>query len=68
MNTTEMKDPATWPDLAESLYAFLTGRGATIEYSFEHMDIYVPHSTAGDSSQAKWTLNGTLRVRTSETR
>jgi hypothetical protein len=35
----------TWPELAEGLYAFLTGRGATIEYSFNHMTVMVPRDT-----------------------
>ncbi len=56
----------TWPELAEGLYGFLTGRGATIEYEFEHMDVLVPRDTGADAPQARWHVNGTLRVRTSE--
>lgn len=57
-----------WPELAEGLYGFLTGRGATIEYTFENMEINVPSSTAPDAPSAKWRLNGALRIRTTETR
>ena len=56
----------TWPELAEGLYSFLTGRGATIEYHFDKLEIGVPSSTQTDSSTAQWKLNGTIRVRTSE--
>jgi hypothetical protein len=58
----------TWPELAEGLYAFLTGRGATIEYTFDNMQIGVPSSTAHDATSALWKVNGTVRIRTSETK
>jgi hypothetical protein len=60
------KQTTTWPELAEGLYGFLTGRGATIEYAFDNMEIGVPASTASDAPSAKWRVNGTLRVKTSE--
>jgi len=66
MNTNGTKQTTTWPELAEGLYGFLTGRGATIEYAFDHMEISVPSSTSADASSATWRLNGTLRVRTTE--
>ena len=56
----------TWPELAEGLYSFLTGRGATIEYSFDNLQVWVPSSTSHEASSAQWKLNGTLRIRTSE--
>jgi hypothetical protein len=56
----------TWPELAESLYAFLTGRGATIEYGFDNMEIWVPSTAYPESPAARWKVHGTLRVRTSE--
>lgn len=56
----------TWPELAEGLYSFLTGRGARIEYHFEDMTIGVPSSAHPDSPQATWRLNGGLAIRTTE--
>ncbi len=56
----------TWPELAEGLYSFLTGRGATIEYNFDNMEVWVPSSTGHDVSSARWKVNGTVRIRTSE--
>jgi hypothetical protein len=54
----------TWPDLAANLYDKLTGRGAEITYQFENMEIFVPSHVAESAPQARWKLNGTLRIRT----
>lgn len=56
----------TWPDLAENLYERLTGRGATITYSFDEFTLEVPRSTAPDAPRAVWRVHGTLNIRTSE--
>lgn len=56
----------TWPDLAEGLYSFLTGRGATIEYTFDDMTVLVPRDTGPEAPQARWRVDGTLRIRTWE--
>ncbi len=59
-------DVTTWPQLAEGLYSFLTGRGAMIEYAFDNMEVMVPRDTGPEAPGAKWRINGTLRIRTSE--
>ncbi len=56
----------TWPHLAEGLYNFLTGHGATIEYQFDNMEVSVPRDTSSNAPSALWKLNGTIRVRTYE--
>ena len=68
MTPTNTRNPevTTWPHLAEGLYDFLTGRGATIEYAFENMEVMVPRDTGPEAPAAKWRVNGTLRIRTSE--
>ncbi len=67
MSTPELQpETTTWPEFAEGLYAFLTGRGATIEYDLDHLEILVPRHAGDDSPRAKWQLNGTIRIRTSE--
>ncbi|MBD5606495.1 MAG: hypothetical protein IAI48_15605, partial [Candidatus Eremiobacteraeota bacterium] len=48
----------SWPELAEGRYSFLTGRGATIEYTFHNIQIHVPRTTHADSPSALWKLNG----------
>tara|TARA_B100000745_G_scaffold251254_1_gene173383 strand:- start:474 stop:743 length:270 start_codon:yes stop_codon:yes gene_type:complete len=59
-------DIGTWTQLAESLYEFLNRRGTTIEYSFLNMEVMVPKTTGSDAPQAKWNLNGSMRLRTWE--
>jgi hypothetical protein len=67
MTTTETQpEPTTWPEFAEGLYGFLTGRGATIEYDLDQLEILVPRHAADSSPRAKWQLNGKIRIRTSE--
>ena len=56
----------TWPELAIGLYERLTGRGAEIAYEFEEMYIDVPDKVGEDASHARWRLDGTLTIRTSE--
>jgi hypothetical protein len=63
---TTNNQTTTWPELAEGLYAFLTGRGATIEYVFDNMEVYVPSSTHPDAPAARWKVNGGIKIRTSE--
>lgn len=66
MSTSETQSPENWPALAESLWAFLTGRSAEISYHFEDMLIEVPRDTAANSPRATWRLHGTLRIATAE--
>jgi hypothetical protein len=66
MADTTTPGTTTWPELAEGLYGFLTGRGATIEYHFEDMEIGVPSSAHADAVRATWKVNGALKIRTSE--
>ena len=56
-------------DIAEfgkELWSYLTGKGATIEYSFVDMSVEVPRSTGADAQRATWKLNGTLRIKTTD--
>ncbi len=58
------QDTNSWPELAIGLYDKLTGRDAEISYSFDDFELHIPSSTASDASQAKWKMNGTVRVAT----
>lgn len=62
----EITETQTWPELAIGLYERLTGRGAEIEYAFEDMEIEVPSKVGEDAEHAKWRVDGTVRIRTSE--
>ena len=59
-----MADTQSWPDLAIGLYDKLTGRNAEITYEFDNMEI--PSSTGSEATQAKWNLNGSVKIRTKD--
>jgi hypothetical protein len=54
----------TWPELAIGLYDKLTGRNAEIEYEFDDFNVQVPSGTGPDATHAKWSMSGTVRIRT----
>jgi hypothetical protein len=60
------KETNSWPELAIGLYDKLTGRGAEITYEFDDFELYVPSGTSDNANSAKWKMNGTLRVRTTD--
>ncbi|MGB3185942.1 MAG: hypothetical protein WBG36_09985 [Ornithinimicrobium sp.] len=65
-SSTEVGKDASWTDLGQDLWAYLTGRGAAINYSFVDMAVEVPRDTGADAPRATWKLNGTLRITTSD--
>lgn len=56
----------SWPDLADGLFERLTGRHAEITYEFADMQVKVPSGTGARAEHAEWVLNGTMKIRTSE--
>ena len=52
-----------WSELAISLYDKLTGRNAEISYEADNMEVWVPSGVGDEASQAKWKVNGTLKIR-----
>ena len=48
------------------MWSYLTGKGATIEYSFEDMSVEVPKTTGPDAQRATWKLNDILRIKTTD--
>ncbi len=65
-STDKRTETTTWPELAEGLYSFLTGRGASIDYRFADLTIGVPSAARPEAPQALWRLNGGLTIRTTE--
>jgi len=61
-----IEETTTWPDLAIGLYERLTGRGATITYEFEDMEVDVPSKAGENPEHAHWRVDGTLRIKTDE--
>lgn len=62
----DLSEPVSWTSLGQDLWAYLTGRGAAINYSFVDMSVEVPRDTGRDAPRATWKLNGTLRITTSD--
>ncbi|MHA3701711.1 hypothetical protein ACXR2U_05960 [Jatrophihabitans sp. YIM 134969] len=56
----------SFADLGKEMWAYLTGKGAAINYEFVDMTVEVPRETGADSPRATWKLNGTLRITTAE--
>ena len=59
-------DNSSFADFGKEMWAYLTGKGAAIDYQFVDMSVEVPRETGPDSPRATWKLNGTLRITTSE--
>lgn len=53
-------------DIAREMWSYLTGKGASIEYVFENMQVEVPKTTGPSSPRATWKLDGTLRIKTTD--
>lgn len=62
----EQNVPATWPELAVSLYDKLTGRNSEICYHFENFEVDVPDRVGEGGQTARWRLNGTLKITTND--
>ncbi len=64
--TDELTETTSWPELGVALYDRLTGRNATIEYTFEDMEVAVPSKAGPDADHAHWEVNGTVSITTHE--
>ena len=60
------KDVVDWTDLGKEMWAYLTGKGAVIDYSFVDMTVEVPRDTGANAPRATWKLDGTLQITTSD--
>ena len=59
-------ETTSFADLGKEMWAYLTGKGAAINYQFVDMTVEVPRETGADSPRAVWKLDGTLRITTTE--
>jgi hypothetical protein len=66
MTTATDKGTTDITDIGKEMWAYLTGKGATVEYTFEDMLVEVPKTTGADSPRAIWRLDGTLKIRTTD--
>jgi hypothetical protein len=66
MTTDTTGSNTSFTDLGRDMWSYLTGKEATIDYTFVDMTVEVPRSTGPDSEHATWKLNGTLRITTTD--
>ena len=59
-------EPQSWTQLGKEMWAYLTGRGAAINYRMIDMTIEVPRDTGPDAPRAVWKVDGTLQITTSD--
>jgi hypothetical protein len=59
-------EPQSWTQLGKEMWAYLTGRGAAINYQLVDMVVEVPRDTGPDAPRAVWKFDGTLQITTSE--
>jgi hypothetical protein len=59
-------ETTSFADLGKEMWAYLTGKGAAINYEFVDMVVEVPRETGREAPRAVWRLNGTLRITTAE--
>jgi hypothetical protein len=65
-NGIQSKSAVDWTDLGKEMWAYLTGKGAAINYEFVDMYVEVPRDTGNNAPRATWRLNGTLRITTTD--
>ena len=54
-----------WADLMAELFDRLTGKGASVSYSFENFVIDIPKAVGPRGQElgsAKWTVNGKIQI------
>jgi hypothetical protein len=64
--SAQTQQVTSFTDLGKEMWAYLTGKGAAINYQFVDMVVEVPRDTGSDAPRATWKLNGTLRITTSD--
>lgn len=64
--TIKNHETTSFVDLGKEMWAYLTGKGAAINYEFVDMSIEVPRETGPDAPRATWKLDGVLRITTTE--
>lgn len=66
MSAPQSGSTTSLSEFGKDFWSYLTGQEAVIDYSFQDMSIDVPRTTGPDAETARWTLNGTLRITTSD--
>lgn len=63
----DTKNTSGLPDMAFAILNQLSGMNAEFSFDFEHMELQLPGKNTSEPSN-KFTLNGTLRIKTKGTK
>jgi hypothetical protein len=64
-NETVKKSNERWTELIAELFDRLTGKGASVNYTFENLIIDIPRAIGPDGQNmgsAQWTINGRIAI------
>ena len=64
-NETVKRSNEPWTDLIAELFDRLTGKGASVSYTFENLIIDIPRAIGPDGrniGSAQWTINGRIAI------
>jgi len=64
-NETVKRSNELWTDLIVELLDRLTGKGASVNYTFENLIIDIPRAIGPDGrniGSAQWTINGRIAI------
>ena len=64
-NETVKRSNEPWTDLIVELLDRLTGKGASVNYTFENLIIDIPRAIGPDGrniGSAQWTINGRIAI------
>ncbi len=64
--TTTVNNEHEIGEYGKELWEYLTGRNASISYTFDNMQVEVPRRTGSDSPHANWRINGSVQITTTD--
>lgn len=64
-NSSLQQTTTQWADILGQLFDRLTGKGASVTYSFDNLVVDIPRATGPGGQEmgsAKWTINGRVII------
>ena len=64
-NSSLQQTTTQWADILGQLFDRLTGKGASVTYSFDNLIVDIPRATGPGGQEmgsAKWTINGRVII------
>lgn len=62
----EQRNISGLPEMIQAVYDALAARGASVECEFDNVEVLVPSGAGPNAPQARWRVNGKLRVHASD--